>query len=141
MVAGADPHFTHLCERGALGRGVGCFGEGDTLAVGGGGVDGAVLVDGDGCVFGVVGGRRDVGRVWFYVEAHENGVVDVAVLLEPNDACALEDAVNPHGCVEKNGGLHECAFCLGWCLWWVTVVRTRKTCPRRKGKGCRTGRG
>ena len=36
MVAGADPHFTHLCERGALGRGVGCCGEGDTLAVGGG---------------------------------------------------------------------------------------------------------
>ena len=141
VVAGADPHFTHLCERGALGCAVGCLGERHALAVGGGAVNGAILVDGDGNVFGAVGSADDVGRVWFYVEAHEHGAVDVAVLLELNDACALEDAVDPHGCVEKNGGLHECAFCLGWCLWWVTAVRTRKTCPRLKGTGCQIGRG
>ena len=104
MVAGADPHFPYLRERGALGRTVGRFGKGDTRACGGVCSHGAVVADGDGNVFGVVGGRRDVGRVWFYVEAHEHGVVDVTVLLESNDACALEDAVNPRGCVEKNGG-------------------------------------
>lgn len=82
------------------------MGEGDALAVGGGAVNGAILVDGDGNVFGAVGSADDVGRVWFYVEAHEHGVVDVAVLLELNDSCALEDAVDPHGRVEKNGGLH-----------------------------------
>ena len=57
-----------------------------------------------------------MGRVGVHVDAHENGVVDVAVFLEPNDACALEDAVDPHGRVEKNGGLHECAFFPWWCL-------------------------
>ena len=119
---GADPHFAYLCERGALGCGVGCLGEGDALAVGGGAVNGAILVDGDGNVFGAVGSADDVGRVWFYVEAHEHGVVDVAGLLELNDACALEDAVDPHGCVEKNGGLHGCAFFPWWCLSLVAPV-------------------
>lgn len=116
MVAGADPHFPNLRECGALGCGVGCFGEGNARTSGGGGVDGAVLVDGYGNVFGVVGSADDVGRVGVRVDAHENGVVDVAVFLEPNDACALEDAVDPHGRVEKNGGLHECAFFSWWCL-------------------------
>ena len=105
-VAGADPHFSHLRERGALRRGVGRFGEGDALAVGGVAVDGAVVADGDGRVFCAVGSAGDVGRVGFHVDAHEHGVVDVAVLLESNDARALEDAVDPHGRVEKNGGLH-----------------------------------
>lgn len=63
-----------------------------------------------------------MGRVGFHVEAHEHGVVDVAVFLELNDACALEDAVDPHGCVEKNGGLHECAFFPWWCLSLVHTV-------------------
>lgn len=122
MVAGADPHFAHLCERGALGRGVGCFGEGDALAVGGGAVNGAALVDGYGNVFGAVGSADDVGRVGVHVDAHENGVVDVAAFLEPNDACALEDAVDPHGRVEKNGGLHDGAFFLWWRFLLVHTV-------------------
>ena len=121
MVTGANPHFPYLRERGALGRGVGCFGEGDALAVGGGAVNGAALVDGDGNVFGVVGSADDVGRVWFHVEAHKHGVVDVTVLLESNDARALEDAVDPHGRVEKNGGLHDGALsvCGGVSCWWL----------------------
>ena len=139
VVAGADPHFTYLCERGALGRAVGCFGEGDALAVGGGAVNGAILVDGDGNVFGAVGSADDVGRVGFHVDAHEHGVVDVAVLLELNDVCALEDAVDPHGRVEKDC-LHGVFSCVGR-LWWVTAVRTEKTCPRLKGRGCQIGRG
>ena len=110
MVAGADPHFAHLCERGALGRGVGCFSERHTLAVGGGAVDGAVLVDGDGCVFGAVGGRRDAGRVGFHVDAHERLVGAVVALMELDDARTLVDAVDHHGRVEKDVGLHERAF-------------------------------
>lgn len=70
----------------------------------------------------MVGSAGDVGRVGFYVDAHEHGVVDVAVLLEPNDVCVLEDAVDPHGCVEKNGGLHECAFFPWWCFLLVPTV-------------------
>lgn len=62
VVAGADPHFTHLCERGALGRAVGRFGEGDTRTCGGVCPHGAVVADGDGNVFVCVGGRRDAGR-------------------------------------------------------------------------------
>ena len=122
MVAGADPHFPNLRECGALGCGVGCFGEGNAHTSGGGAVNGAVLVDGDGRVFGAVGGAGGVGRVGVHVDAHENGVVDVAAFLEPNDACALEDAVDPHGRVEKNGGLHECAFFPWWCLSLVHTV-------------------
>lgn len=114
MVAGADPHFPNLRECGALGCGVGCFGEGNARTSGGGAVNGAVLVDGYGNVFGAVGSADDVGRVGVHVDAHESGVVDVAVLLESNDACALEDAVDPHGRVEENGGLHDGAFFL-WC--------------------------
>ena len=110
MVAGTNPHFPYLRERGALRCTVGRFGEGNTLAVGGVAVNGAVVADGDGNVFCAVGGAGDVGRVGFHVDAHEHGVVDVAVLLEPNDACALEDAVDPHGRVEKNGGLHDGGF-------------------------------
>lgn len=122
MVAGADPHFPNLRECGALGCGVGCFGEGNAHTSGGGAVNGAVLVDGYGNVFGAVGSADDVGRVGVHVDAHENGVVDVAVLLEPNGACALEDAVDPHGCVEKNGGLHDGAFCLWWRFLLVALV-------------------
>ena len=122
VVAGADPHFAHLCERGALGRAVGRFGECHTLAVGGDGVDGAVLVDGDGRVFGVVGSADDVGRVGLHVDTHERLVGAVVALLEPNDACALEDAVNPHWCVEKNGGLHECAFFPWRCFLLASLV-------------------
>lgn len=122
VVAGADPHFAYLRECGALGCGVGCLGEGNAHTSGGGAVNGAVVADGDGNVFGAVGSADDVGRVGVHVDAHENGVVDVAVLLEPNDACALEDAVDPHGRVEKNGGLHECAFCLWWRFLLVALV-------------------
>lgn len=110
MIAGTNPHFPYLCERGALGRAVGCLCEGDALAVGGGAVNGAALVNGDGDVFCAVGGAGDVGRVGFHVDAHEHGVVDVAVFLKVDDACALEDAVDPHGRVEKNGGLHDGGF-------------------------------
>lgn len=134
VVTGADPHFAYLCECGALGCGVGCFGECHALVVGGGAVDGAVLVDGDGRVFCVVGSAGDVGRVWFYVDAHEHGVVGVAVLLELNDACALEDAVDPHGCVEKNGGLHGVFSCVVFFLvsvfyraWRSCVYMCRET--------------
>ena len=50
-----------------------------------------------------------MGRVGFHVDAHERLIGGAVVaLLELNDVCALEDAVDPHGCVEKNGGLHEC---------------------------------
>ena len=122
VVVGADPHLPRPRERGALGRGVRCFGEGDSRTCGGVCPHGAVVADGDGRVFCVVGGRRDVGRVGFYVDAHEHGVVDVAVLLEPNDVCALEDAVDPHGCVEKDGCLHERAFFPWWCLSLMPTV-------------------
>ena len=64
-----------------------------------------------------------MGRVWFYVDAHEHGVVDVAVLLELNDVCALEDAVDPHGCVEKNGGLHGVLSFRGGVLSGYSVSR------------------
>lgn len=119
VVAGADPHFAYLCECGALGCGVGCFGEGDALAVGGGAVNGAALVDGDGCVFGVVGGAGDVGRVGFHVDAHERLGGAVVALLELDDARALIDAVNRHGCLEGDGGMHGVFSCGGvfcWCL-------------------------
>ena len=117
-VAGADPHFTHLCERGALGRAVGCFGEGDALAVGGGAVNGAILVDGDGNVFGAVGSADDVGRVWFYVEAHEYLIGAVVSLLELNDARALVDAVDHHGRVEEDCP-HGVFSCVGRCVVWL----------------------
>ena len=98
-----------------------CFGEGDARTSGGGGVNGAVVADGDGHVFGVVGSADDAGRIWFYVDAHEHGVVDVAVLLKPNDARALEDAVNTHGRLEKDC-LHERAFFPWRCLSLVPTV-------------------
>ena len=52
------------------------------------------------------------------------------MLLELNDVCALEDAVDPHGCVEKNGGLHECAFFPWWrvvCLQCTTLTPLMST--------------
>ena len=109
VVVGTNPHLTYLRERGALGRGVGRFGECHALTSGGDGVNCVILVDGDGCVFGVVGGAGDVGRVGFHVDAYER-LGGAVVFLEVDDACALEDAVDPHGCVEKDGGLHDGGF-------------------------------
>ena len=128
VVVGADPHLAHLRERGALGCGVGCFGEGDMLAVGGGAVNGAVVADGDGCVLGVVGGADDVGCVGFHVDAHERLVVGVAVFLEFDDARALENAVDHHGCVEKDcphGG-----FSLSWWCFLLVALVYRVSAPR-----------
>ena len=96
-VVGADPHFTHPRERGALRRTVGCFGEGRTHTCGGCCPHGSVVADSDGHVFGVVGGRRDAGRVGVYVDAHEHLVGAAVALLELNDARALVDAVDRHG--------------------------------------------
>lgn len=80
-----------------------------------------------------------MGRVWFYVDAHEHGVVDVAVLLELNDVCALEDAVDPHGCVEKNGGLHGVlSFRGAVCRWYIQCITDGafvSTCVEARGRG------
>ena len=80
------------------------------LASGGVCPHGAVVADGDGNVFGVVGSADDAGRVGFHVDAHERLGGAVVALLELNDARTLIDAVNRHGRIEKNGGLHDGGF-------------------------------